>query len=224
MTGPLPESDPTGVNAAVLVQQLKEQAFRLGLTWLLDQATVGVGGSGPTPTVMIDGDTVPIPAVSMVGRVADGQRVFVFRIPPSGVYVVGRVGGSDFSQVVERGEAVCTLALTTAVAPALITGCQLTLTAPTDVYYEARGVFDMDVQTASTAVMQGYCYVDSVAQTRQALFKSASSANRSTTFQGWTGTLSAGVHTFELYGGKSAALGACVIQAVHTVINVTFYA
>lgn len=84
-----PELDQAGMHADVLIGELKGQAQRLGLAWAWQEATVVDGGSGIRPTVLVDGDTVPVPAVSVVGGVADDQRVFVIRIPPSGIYVVG---------------------------------------------------------------------------------------------------------------------------------------
>ncbi len=66
---------------AVLVQELRAQAGRLGLTWELRYATM----VSPT-TAVVDGDTVTIPLVNLVGAPL-GARVAVFLIPPSTGYV-----------------------------------------------------------------------------------------------------------------------------------------
>lgn len=70
------------------VQELVDNASRLGLTWDLRPATVST--TDPLK-VVVDGDldTSTINAQSMVGFLEPGTRVFLMLIPPSGAFVVG---------------------------------------------------------------------------------------------------------------------------------------
>ncbi|HET6482261.1 MAG TPA: hypothetical protein VFG35_19820 [Actinoplanes sp.] len=89
----------TGVEVA-RIKALQDNAQRLGLTWQLRPATVV---SGPNPatanrvTIVMDGDVgstpAPIEAVSMIGPLAFGMRVYVIISPPAGNHVVGLVDG-----------------------------------------------------------------------------------------------------------------------------------
>lgn len=89
-------SEPLGAGAGAMAQaQTKatvDNAGDLGLIWTRRLASV-TGYSGTVPMALMDGDTVPIAVVSMVGSLAAGQRVYVDIVPPSGKYVVGVVSG-----------------------------------------------------------------------------------------------------------------------------------
>jgi hypothetical protein len=77
-------SIPDVVGAAV--QEVLTQARNLGITWSLRIATVDADG----PLVVIfDGDSSQLSAVSMIGALTIGQRVYVMIVPPSGNFVVG---------------------------------------------------------------------------------------------------------------------------------------
>lgn len=88
MTEPIPnlgESDVT-----VTVDELVQQADRLGLTWILRPATV-IGDN----TVVYDGeDTVEQPVTSLIGLLKSDTRVMVMFVPPSGNYIIGVLGDS----------------------------------------------------------------------------------------------------------------------------------
>lgn len=75
----------------VTVQEIVSQAVRLGLVWSLRPATV----VGDLPTgqrlVVMDGDTQPISAYNLIGTAAVGSRVMTVIVPPSGVYIIGRI-------------------------------------------------------------------------------------------------------------------------------------
>jgi hypothetical protein len=69
-------------------------ADRMGLQWKLRPATVHSSSdvdSIRVPIVMDADDTV-MTAVSMVGAVAIGARVYIMRVPPAGNYIVGYLG------------------------------------------------------------------------------------------------------------------------------------
>jgi hypothetical protein len=67
-----------------------ERAKSLGLTWTLRPATVSTAPtSSAPPSVIYDGDTVPIGAISLIGTVAVDDRVMMLVIPPGGSYIIG---------------------------------------------------------------------------------------------------------------------------------------
>lgn len=50
-----------------------------------------------TPLVVVDGDSEPIPAIQLIpGNLTRGDRVWVQRVPPSGVYIVSRAVNSGY--------------------------------------------------------------------------------------------------------------------------------
>lgn len=77
-----PELIGTGAQAVV------NDAKRLGLTWTITLATVT--NTSPVEAV-VDGDSVAIGMVSMVGFLSPDQRVYVIQVPPSGNFIVGFV-------------------------------------------------------------------------------------------------------------------------------------
>lgn len=81
--------DPKPVATDAATTALVANADRLGLKWDLRPGTVA--GVNPL-TVIVDGDTEPIGATSMIGVVATGARVFILITPPSGVFIIGALG------------------------------------------------------------------------------------------------------------------------------------
>lgn len=88
--------DPTIPQTTSLasVDELVQQADRLGLTWGLRPGTVtdvSDGGSPYNPRVQMDGDpqNIALPTVSLIGGLALGMRVQVMRVPPAGNYIIG---------------------------------------------------------------------------------------------------------------------------------------
>lgn len=76
------------------IDEVKENADRLGLTWTLRPGTIAApttAGSNACAVTM-DGDSSPIPAFSMAGDVAAGFRVYVLRVQPEGTYIAGIIG------------------------------------------------------------------------------------------------------------------------------------
>lgn len=218
MTAPAGEAESQDPTA--LVQAIKKRAVELGIAWELLTATMAT-----TTTAVVDGDTVAVPVISLSGAHPEGTKVGLMRVPPSGLYVIGVVSSTEPSQVVARGEARVTALLVLSTTPTALTGGSVTMTAPSDVYWEATAFYDMEATVAGAAVGVGSLYVDGVAQTGQALLSfNVTTLNRGTPGQQWRGTLSAGDHTFELYGSKSAAGSTSRINNLHTYLMVTFYA
>lgn len=88
-----PEQAKTATDtASASTSALVENAGRLGLKWDLRPATVMQ--ADPVVTIMYDGDTAIITAVSMIGDVNAGDRVYVIFVPPSGNFITGRTGTS----------------------------------------------------------------------------------------------------------------------------------
>lgn len=93
MTGPFgvggSQDVPQDVTAGV--EAMIGEFDRLGARWRLRAATV-IAGSSTLQQVTLDGDSEPVPIISMVGALAVGSRVWCVSIPPSGTYVIGRLG------------------------------------------------------------------------------------------------------------------------------------
>lgn len=69
-----------------------ERAKSLGLTWTLRPATVATAPTTTAPpTVICDGDTIPLGAISLIGRVYADDRVMTLLIPPGGTYIIGEL-------------------------------------------------------------------------------------------------------------------------------------
>lgn len=80
--------DPVKV-AAAAASSVVDNARKLGLTWQITPATVVSGFSPAATTVTLDADTEVISAVSTIGPVASGSRVYVVSVPPGGNFIVG---------------------------------------------------------------------------------------------------------------------------------------
>lgn len=80
--------------AASAVKAAIDDAARLGLVWrIIPASVVGRGMADPMATrVVLDGDTNSGRAVSMVGALRAGQRVWCVQVPPAGMYVMGIIG------------------------------------------------------------------------------------------------------------------------------------
>ena len=89
----VPPPDPA-LEAPALIstgaEAIVQNAGRLGLTWDLILATVSNGDNPNSVTATCDGDDVKLTMVSMVGPLAQNERVFVIKVPPSGLFIVGR--------------------------------------------------------------------------------------------------------------------------------------
>lgn len=98
--------DLVGVGAKELVAN----ASRLGLSWRLVTATVT--GTSP-PRFRLDGDTAEVEAVSMIGSLLIGQRIYVALIPPGGMYAIGYVGNAP-GDLIARVDGIANSASVTA--------------------------------------------------------------------------------------------------------------
>lgn len=97
------QANPQSIAADASAQALVANAGRLGLTWDLRPATVvTTDKSTGKVSVIIDADTETVPADSMIGPLAPGDRVFVVIIPPGGIFVTGWVLNGP-SRLIARG-------------------------------------------------------------------------------------------------------------------------
>lgn len=85
---------PAVPQAVGAVEQTKDQADRLGLTWQMRQATVESIVNNAAAFITFDGDAQPVPAVIAEGPLIVGDRVHVVAgVQPQGNYIVGFAGG-----------------------------------------------------------------------------------------------------------------------------------
>jgi hypothetical protein len=77
-----------GAGTAAIV----DNATRLGLTWRLVPGTVTANSFPTNVFVVLDGDTQPSRAQSLIGNIGADQRVMVLIVPPQGCYIIGTTG------------------------------------------------------------------------------------------------------------------------------------
>lgn len=90
-------TQPTATLAATTsVEELVEQAKRLGLMWDLRPATINsVDATSNLVFGTYDGDTESIPMINLKGSIVEGETVMVMFVPPQGNYVIGSNVGSS---------------------------------------------------------------------------------------------------------------------------------
>jgi len=84
--------------AVSAVEEVQANAENLDLKWGLRPAQVN-DITGNAVQIILDGDTNLVPAISLIGNLAKGARVWALKIPPSGNYVVGFAGGAPLPQM-----------------------------------------------------------------------------------------------------------------------------
>lgn len=95
------------------VKAIQADAQPLGLIWNLLPATVAGATNPQTTTVTMDGDPqTPIPAISLIGFLTAGRRVFVIETPGGGLYIVG-YGGPELHGVMRGETGTATVSFTT---------------------------------------------------------------------------------------------------------------
>jgi len=98
MTSPFPVDAPELFSVGT--EAIVERSKHLGLVWTRRLATVISAGDPASVTIRFDADTVDESAVSMVGGLPEGARVYVDIVPPGGNFIVGAVSGTN--QLVNR--------------------------------------------------------------------------------------------------------------------------
>lgn len=216
------ESEEIGVGIEALVETFR----RMGLAWRLLPATVFADNTNtPSSTkVTIDGDTDPTRAISMVGQVPQGARVFLMVVPPQGNYIVGIGTGGMRIWKSQLTQADTLLSLTAAVQ--VVSGTPQTIIVPPGATYEADIAVDFEkIGANTTTIGVAQLYVDGVvAGTQQALFRypEATTGARLTLGQNYGPTaVTAGSRVFDIRGVRAGGADATVrINAVHTTLRV----
>lgn len=224
MSEPVPRRT-TPALVGVGAQSIAKEGERLGLTWGLRPAEVisSIAGSSQV-SITYDGDTEAIEAVSLIGEyLAAGSRVLAVRVPPAGNFIVGHAptgyiqGRMTYDTLIRANSG-----LSLGAADVLVPGTQITVLVVNSARYTAMGIFDFDETVLGTTVCLGKLYVDGAnhASNAQALFEVTTTNDRATVAQMWDGTLTAGSHTLELRGARSAAAGTQLINSLHTCLRV----
>ena len=210
-------------HVGLVVDELVAAADRLGLRWRLRPATVTTPAASGASMAVLDGDTVPVKVIPLVGSVVSGDRVMVAIVPPSGHYAIGWAGpppwetvdslivSTDGTYYNATAEAMVTSA---AVSGALIAGERVRVEARLPVACATSGHvgrFRIRVTDATGAIVAR----------RQHTFDSAAGAD--TALYGYYDVPSTGTYVFvltaERAGGATSNVVVTVTGAVGQVIT-----
>jgi hypothetical protein len=91
MTAPAVHRDARSAHlVSTGAQAIVENAKRLGLQWGATPATIHQASTdNGFVQLVFDGDTTPVQAMSLVGKLLPGWRVMVMTVPPSANFVIG---------------------------------------------------------------------------------------------------------------------------------------
>lgn len=81
-----------GLPIVDIARAIQDRAEELGLVWRLRPATVINPGPGGQVRMTYDGDSAPVDAVSLIGRLPVNARVMGMISPPAGNHIVGFLG------------------------------------------------------------------------------------------------------------------------------------
>jgi hypothetical protein len=209
MTTPVPGND----DVTALVQSIKDNAERLGLTWKLTPATVDETPTGSQLViVLVDGDTDVTGAFTLLGPLEAGARVMVL-ITAAGNYIIGRYGGTAVRRALVSSETRnSTSLLVVTVAPQDVPGIAytLTITEPSIVKIFSSADVYCAVAGASTIILT--LYIDGVAQyVFHSMLRLADDRQNPATEMSFA--LDPGSYSIQLHAAKSLAAG------THWVIN-----
>lgn len=87
-------ADPIVGTVLTGVDEVVQNADRLGLKWRITPGTVLTMTTDARVGIQLDTDTTPTNAASLIGPVSADARVMVLLVPPTGRYIVGWVGMS----------------------------------------------------------------------------------------------------------------------------------
>lgn len=103
----------TSTEATLALLKRRKMLFEFMTGTVTNPPNAATAGLGTVP-VVLDGDTEPVSAQSLIGAVVDGQRVPIIFVPPNGYMIVGHIADPGYTHT-EAGEALFTF---TAVASA----------------------------------------------------------------------------------------------------------
>jgi hypothetical protein len=210
-------------NVTIGLEELMQQAKRLGLTPVYRQGTVfGTTTPGVSAAmVTLDNDTAPTRCYNFAGPLTVGDRVITIGVKPQGTYILGvSVPARRTYNLVSITSATCDSLLALTTTPADVSGTTLSITTLTpNAKWSATAFFDAQILGANNNTPRGWLRVDGVDPTSMALYSAnfASSNNRATIGQTYEGTLTtAGSHTFVLRGDVTAGSGQWRFNILHT--------
>lgn len=179
-------------------------------------------------TVLLDGDTVPLPATtpSLVDLVPT-TRVAVDR-QGLATRIVGTLGAAGAVRTLAHGYAVSTSSLTVPFGSnTAVPGLTVTVTNPLAVDAQAmlRTVADVESTTAGYGVAVGNFYVDgSPVPSGPQVLHAAAAGTRLTIGQLCRTTIAPGEHTYDIRFGKLINGGAVTVAAGHSTLEVSVLA
>ena len=91
----------SGLVAANSVEQVRDNAQNLTQSWGLRFATVSsIDASDPNVAMVLfdDSSSAVVPALSLGGSVAAGDRVTIIQVPPSGTYILNKLPGNFYER------------------------------------------------------------------------------------------------------------------------------
>lgn len=216
-----PQTAPEVQAAVAAVRSVVENAKPLGLVWNLRPAEVMVDSPDPNLVeVIMDGDSVSINVVSLIGPLGANQRVMVAIVPPAGMFIIGQPNS---------GAKLSRYSSTNNTATALSTGGNILTDTSIDVparagqSWKATAIFDFGVTVSGIGVAVGFLSLNGVAESRQAIYQPATTG-RQTTPQQWSGTFATTeTVTFVLSCQKTAAGGTGTCFNLHTDLEIEVY-
>lgn len=212
MSEPLPEL------LSVQAQAVVDRAKALGLIWTLRPAAVQTSSSS-APTVIYDGDTEPVGAVTLIGNVLPDDRVMMLQVPPAGNFIIGKVGSPITNALAIptlRGETLSTgdVTLTTA-SQNVGQAASLTISTPAQYIITIMADFDQTVSGGNN-VAGATLQINGVGRSEQILFGVTAAGQRATLSKTYYGTLSPGTTTLQMVAVKSLNIGTFICRSQGT--------
>jgi len=206
-------------HVGLVVDELVAAADRLDLRWRLRPATVTTPAASGAAMAVLDGDTVPVKVIPLVGSVVVGDRVMVAIVPPSGHYAIGWVSSPPWatldSLIISTNGTYYNATAEGLVTSASVTG---TLVAGERVRVEARlpiscatsghvGRFRIRVTNTAGAIVSR----------RQHTFDSAAGAD--TSLYGYYDVPSSGTYVFVLTAERAGGATSNVVVTVTSTVG-----
>jgi hypothetical protein len=201
-------------------QAIQDNAKRLGLTWTLRPGTVqAYSGDSGQVSIIFDGDTTAIGAVSLAGILIPAQRVMGMIIPPGGNFIIG--GLEPFAPHITNvyGQAPVTTTVSGAfVNIGTVSPVQFTYTKysdHTDILISAHIQFFVGVSAGTQAVF-ALTNGTQIAEIGRMQTNVINSHTQTSNVSRLTG-MSAGIHTINLQWARLAGVGTLAMTAEDTI-------
>lgn len=189
------------------VKAIQDNADRLGLLWQIRFGTVTIGSDPAAVQVVMDADTVPITAVSLIGVMGFGARVAVIQVPPTVNYVIGRLGVSVPSNSESINDVMGADTTTSAAYVNLAAPSSLTFTKRND---DTRLYCDLNVVVSATVAAARADFaieVDGTDNDIIAFFISGITVNQSVSGVLHISNVAAGTYTVQVRWKRGSGVG-----------------